>query len=394
MVHSVNLRKKVIGKNRYSLYLDFYPAILLHDGEELTRRKFLKRFVFSEVVKGKDGVSRKIKLSATEKLHNSETMLWAEQVRQKWDNEINKPEIYTGHEKEQLKIRQQGEKDFVEYFKTLVDKRKGNNFQNWQSSFKYFSDFVDNKLKFSKLNLELCEEFKEYLLTTPSRKSAKALLKINSAKSYFDKFKAVLKAAYKYEYLQTDLNSRVDSIKEEETHRVYISKEQLDLLAKADCENEVVKQASLFSALTGIRYSDIEKLIWKDVTSYKNEGYDLKFTQQKTGGAETLPISLETFKLLGKEKLPNEKVFHGLKYTDCIKTSRVFSNWLAAAGISSDFTFHCFRHTFAVLQLIEGTDIYVLSKMLGHKFIKTTQIYAKVVDSKKREAAERIKLDY
>ena len=72
----------------------------------------------------------------------------------------------------------------------------------------------------------------------------------------------------------------------------------------------------------------------------------------------------------------------------------VFKMWLQDAGITKNITFHSFRHTFATLQLEMGTDLYTVSKMLGHKSIKTTQIYAKVVDKKKVEAAGRIKLTW
>ena len=54
--------------------------------------------------------------------------------------------------------------------------------------------------------------------------------------------------------------------------------------------------------------------------------------------------------------------------------------------------FHCFRHTFATLQLANGTDIYTVSKMLGHTNVRTTQIYTKVVDKKKESAADAIKI--
>lgn len=55
--------------------------------------------------------------------------------------------------------------------------------------------------------------------------------------------------------------------------------------------------------------------------------------------------------------------------------------------------FHVARHTFATLQMFLGTDIFTVSKMLGHREIKTTQIYTKIVDEAKRQAANRIKLD-
>ena len=55
--------------------------------------------------------------------------------------------------------------------------------------------------------------------------------------------------------------------------------------------------------------------------------------------------------------------------------------------------FHCFRHSFATNQLTEGTDLYIISKMMGHTDIRTTQIYTKVVDPKKEQAADAIKLD-
>ena len=61
--------------------------------------------------------------------------------------------------------------------------------------------------------------------------------------------------------------------------------------------------------------------------------------------------------------------------------------------LASPCIFHCFRHSYATLQLAGGTDIYTVSKMLGHTNVRTTQIYAKVVDAKKENATKRITLD-
>lgn len=104
-----------------------------------------------------------------------------------------------------------------------------------------------------------------------------------------------------------------------------------------------------------------------------------------------MPISEQAYKLLGKAGPANEMVFNGLVYSSWVN-SQLFK-WLVKAGITKDISFHCFRHSFAVLQLSLGTDIYTVSKMLGHRELKTTQIYAKVIDQTKRDASEKIILD-
>lgn len=66
--------------------------------------------------------------------------------------------------------------------------------------------------------------------------------------------------------------------------------------------------------------------------------------------------------------------------------------WLQKAGITKHMYFHCFRHTYATLQVAKGTDIYVLTKMMPHKNVSTTQSYADMVNEKKRAVVDRISL--
>jgi integrase len=114
------------------------------------------------------------------------------------------------------------------------------------------------------------------------------------------------------------------------------------------------------------------------------------FTQQKTKGVEYIPISDQAYELCGECRNPINIVFEGL--TDPSWISRPFKKWVEAAGITKHITFHCARHTFVALQLTNGTDIYTVRKMLGHNNVKTTQIYVKVVDEKKKKAANAIKI--
>ena len=379
MVIKVKLRQKSITANRQSLYLDFYPAITNPDTGEPTRREFLNMYIYD---KPKDWI---------QKQHNKETSQIAEQIRQKRENNLNKPEIYTEYEKEQLRIKELGEQNFVAYFKTLANKRKASNHDNWISAYNYLETFTNGNLKFADLNENFCNGFKEYLLTVKSNKSAKITLSQNSAVSYFNKVKAALKQAYKDGYLQTDLNAKIESVKQVDTRREVLTIEELNSLVKTECKNPLLKRAALFSALTGLRHSDVIKLVWDEIEYINNEGYILKITTQKTKSVENIPISEQAFNLLGERKEPTKKVFEGLKYS--AYENKLLYQWIEAAGITKDIKFHCFRHTYAVLQLSKGTQITTLQKLLTHKDLKTTMIYAKVLDQTKREATEKIKLD-
>lgn len=379
MAIKVKLRQKPISKGRKSLYLDFYPPIPHPETGEPTRREFLGLYIYN---KPKNPIEKK---------DNFETLQIGESIKQKRENFLNKPEIYSQYEKEQLRIKELGQMCFVTYFKKLAFKRKNSNHNNWVSALKYLETFTNGSLKFSDLNESFLEDFKEYLLTTKSNKSDKTTLSQNSAVSYFNKVKAALKQAYKDGILQNDLNSKISPIKAEETRREYLTIEELNKLVKTPCNNEVMKRAALFSALTGLRFSDIQKMTWSELAYVEGDGHYVKFTQQKTKGVEDLQISEQAYSLLGEPKDLQTKVFDGLEYS-AYHNKHLFQ-WIGAAGITKDITFHCFRHTFATLQLFNGTDIYTVSKMLGHKDLKTTQIYAKIVDEAKRTASNKIRLD-
>lgn len=384
MATKVKLRQKPISKGRKSLYLDFYPPILNTDTGKNTRRDFLGLYLFSKPK------------SSLEKEHNTETLKIGESIRQKRENFLNKPEIYSQYEKEQLRLKELSEQCFIEYFKKLANKRKTSNYDNWIAALNYLEDFTNGNLKFANLNEKFLNDFKEFLLTTKSKKSSKTTLSQNSAVSYFNKVKAALKQAFHEGIIQTDLNAKIKPIKAAETRREYLTIEELNKLVKTPCSNDLLKRAALFSALTGLRFSDIQKMNWDELEYIKGQGYFLNFNQKKTKGVEVLPISEQAYSFTegsgNPQDMPKDQpVFEGLKYS--AYHNKYLFQWIGAAGITKDITFHCFRHTFATLQLFNGTDIYTVSKMLGHKDLKTTQGYAKIVDRTKRIAADKIQLE-
>ena len=128
---------------------------------------------------------------------------------------------------------------------------------------------------------------------------------------------------------------------------------------------------------------------WGEITETDGK-YTLKYTIQKTSKYDELPISEQAIQLCGERRNPDELVFDGLIYS--AYANKALAQWIGAAGITRDITFHCFRHTFATLQLASGTQITTIQKMLGHKNIGTTLVYAKTLEEAKREAADKIKI--
>lgn len=363
----VTLRKKKISKGMISLYLDFYPAIPDPKNQgKYTRREFLNIHLHEKPA------------DVFEKEANKNREDLAKQIRINRENEVNKLEVYSDFERERLEIKRLGDRDFIDYFsKNLKD-------PTYKGTFSKLLSFAPKGLKFADLTEKLCNDFRAYLI------DPKTSLAPNSAKIYFDRFKTILKTAYKEGYLLSDINAKIQGLGFEETERQYLTLEELDLLVETPCSNEAFKRMALFSALTGMRWSDIVKLQWKEVHN-TSDGYSIHFRQKKTKGVEVLPITDQAYSLLGNMKNENGNVFDTIPKSTAIE---ILKRWVNTAGLKKHITFHSFRHTFATLQLSKGTDIYKVSKLLGHRELSTTQVYAKIVDKSKREAVERIVLNF
>jgi integrase len=286
---------------------------------------------------------------------DNETIRIAEIIRNNRQNELDKANIYTEAEAELLKAKERSRGDFIQYFKQLSDEKKGSNQDNWSTALEHLKNYIRKSdkadtIRFCDITLHWCEGFKNYLLTVETRRHK--ILATNTAASYFVKFKTALKSAYRYGYLPKDINGDLKSIKEVETHREFLTLDELNMLVEAPCTNEVLKRAALFSALTGLRHSDIIKMKWGEIRE-TNGLFTLKYTIQKTNKYEELPISVQAVQLCGERKEPEALVFDGLHCS--AYANKALAQWLGAAGITRNVTFHCFRHTFATLQLASGT---------------------------------------
>jgi integrase len=325
---------------------------------------------------------------------DQEIMLYADGVRKLRQREYDNADLYSDTETAQAEQKDRLQQNFIEYFKKAATKRHANSSTsiqtNWNRTLDFLKQFAGDTLLFSQINNKMAEDFKRFLLSAPCGGNRSGTISHNTAATYFSIFKAALKQAFVDGYLQTDLSAKIKGIQEQESRREYLTVEELNTLASTPCERDVMKRAALFSALTGLRHCDIQKLQWKEI-SMNGAHAQLHFTQQKTKGVEYMPISEQALQLCGTPRQPEQLVFEDLP--DPAWISKPLKRWIEAAGITKPITFHVARHTYATLQLSSGTDIYTVSKMLGHTNVKTTQIYAKVVDEKKNKAAQAIQLN-
>lgn len=384
MIYKVSLLKRPkTDRSKLSLVLDVYPPIFDETkGKDIRKRKSLKKWIYDSP-KGKE-----------QKDHNKRALDFAELLRRKYEDELNKPEIYSELEREKLEHTKKGQQSFNLYFKKMQRGRNKTDYDKWITAYKHFETFAGENVLFNEINKPFCESFKKYLLTTTKTRNKK-LLNQNSAASYFNKFKYSLKQAFEEGILDIDYGRRSRAIQEVRTEREYLTEKEVEKLLETDCEYPVFKRAALFSIYSGLRHIHITKLKWSDVNlDYEKQDYTVTYFEEKgrgrnsRGRKEKQYIDKYCITFLGEKSNPDDLVFSGLGE---INKYKITPQWVKEAGINRHITFHAFRHTYAMLLLNNGADPYGVSKSMGHKNLNTTEIYVHQLDELKKRTANKIK---
>lgn len=360
----VTLRKKKGVKT--SLYLDIY-----NNGKR--KFEYLKLYLYNKPK------------TPIEKNHNRETLILAENIAAQ--RQLQLQNDHYGFNK-----TENGNLSFLSYFEAQMEKRADSqgNYGNWKSTLNYLKIFSKGDILFSQVSPSFLERFKTYLLKEVKNKKGKNLSQ-NSSLSYFNKVRATINQAHREGIIQSNPVKAVKGIKEREVEIEFLTEKEIKKLKNTEFEIPVLKNAFLFSCYTGLRFSDVKKLKWGNVHfSPENDQHYIRYRQKKTDRPETLPIPDIALEFCGEKLQADELVFTDLKYSD--HNNKKLRLWMQKAGIPKHITFHSSRHTNAILHLTKGTDIYTVSKLLGHKNIKTTERYAKVVDSMKTYAIKKLDL--
>lgn len=283
------------------------------------------------------------------------------------------------------------QQSFIDYMQQIIEEKRKtdgkSNVSTWESVLIHLQRFAGgHQLSFANFDTTLLQDFRIYLTTTAVTKSGKKLSS-NTASTYFNKVRAALNQAFHEGIIRRNPVNEVKTIKPEQNKRQYLLEDELKAAYQAECRYEVLKRAFLFGCTTGLRWSDIHKLKWQDV--FLSDGVNrITFNHKKNRKLQYLDLPKDAIKLMGEPEAPETRVFKGLKYSTYANVAIL--QWMLRAGITKHITFHCARHTFAVRLLTNGADIYTVSKLLGHSELKTTQIYADIIESKRKEAMESL----
>ena len=321
---TVTLRTRPLKKNMLSFYLDYYPGYRDKESMKVIRHESLGIYIYAEP---KNQREQNFNAVMSEK---------AEAIRcRRFESIVN--ERYDFFDKSKMKG------DFLAYYKKTLRKHD----QKWEFVYLHFFNFVGGKCSFEEIDVDLCNKFREYLLNAKQLRRPERPISRNSAVGYWSTFRGFLKILYRNKLIHSNVNDFLDKIEPEDVVKDYLSVDELYRLAETPCKIPVLKTASLFSCLTSLRISD------------------------------------EALQLIGYSPEKTGLVFKGLKRC---WTQYPMKEWIRAAGITKNITFHQRRHTFATLALTAGVDIYTTSQLLGHANIRHTQRYAQIINSKKDHA--------
>ncbi|MCC6864556.1 MAG: site-specific integrase [Ignavibacteria bacterium] len=269
--------------------------------------------------------------------------------------------------------------NFVEYFEKMANERDRKNCKVYKNTLNYLRKYTKYTIQIGQINENWIAEFQRYMLKYVSQ---------NSVWVYMNTLKAGINKAYREKLIQVNpLHYFRENVKRVETKKEFLTIKEIETLNNTKCGNEDVRRAFLFSCFTGLRISDVRNLEWEDV---KEDMID--FRQKKTKGYEYLPLSKTAVDILNFNdgnihKLRTGKIFDLLSkdYANVI-----VKEWVKRAGITKKITYHNSRHTFATMLLSQGVDIFTVSKLLGHCNVRVTQVYAKIIDSVKEEAVNKL----
>lgn len=274
---------------------------------------------------------------------------------------------------------QENNSSFISFFRQEVmnSSLKDSTKRNHLSTLMLLQEFKKN-ITFSDLTFELISSF-EYFLQLKGYHT-------NTIAKHMKHLKRHVNIAINKEYIEIQKYAfRKYKIKTIENKHTHLVPEELERLENLILSGRYVKlqkslDAFLFCCYAGMRYSDFINLSSENFVDINQETW-LIYKSVKTGTEVRLPLYLlfsgKGIAILNKYRDNLEDFFH-LRDNSNVNKDLIIITRLA--GLSKRISFHTARHTNATLLIYNGINITTVQKLLGHKSVKTTQVYTNVMD--------------
>ena len=280
-----------------------------------------------------------------------------------------------------------------------VDKLVGKDFaagtaERYKTAKKHINDYILKEYKVKDIPIKDVDHkfitgFEYYLKTT--RKCAH-----NSAIKYITNFKKIIRIAYANDWISKDPFLHWKA-KLKIVDREFLTENELQKLVEKEfgiVRLNQVKDIFVFCCFTGLAYADVKKLTKNDIVIGIDGQKWIKTKRAKTDTRSNIPILSIPQAIIDKYKTHQESFDTELllPVLSNQKMNAYLKEIADLCGINKNLTFHLARHTFATtVTLTNGVSIESVSKMLGHKSLKTTQHYAKIIDKKVSEDMNQLR---
>ena len=271
----------------------------------------------------------------------------------------------------------------INFEKMIGIKYSYGSYKNYKTTLKYLIEFIPifykkKDIPLTEVDYKFCDAFFSFLTTTKACKN-------NGANKQIQRVKKIINYAIRLGYIvSSNMGTYTLSFKPAKRSALtLIELGKLESLSLERKDLERVRDIFIFQCYTGLSYIDIKRLEHKHIYVDDKEELWIKMERQKTGGSFSIPLLKPALRLLQAYKIlyPDEDmVFPVLSNQKMNNHLKILQE---LASISKNLSTHIARHTFATtITLSNNVPIETVSRMLGHTTIRTTQIYAKVLDTK------------
>ena len=277
----------------------------------------------------------------------------------------------------------------------MVRVLKAGTMKNYYTTEKYLRRFLTKKRKVNdmylkQVNFRFITDFEHYLRDYKDSKKQHAMNN-NGVMKHLERFKKIINLAVKLEWMAKNPFDQFQ-LKYDRYERHYLTERELELLENTHYTNERlerVKDCFIFSCYTGLSYIDVKELTVDQIARGIDNRHWIFTKREKTDETVKVPILPKAMDIL--EKYRDSQMETLLPLSSNQKTNSYLKEIAMDCGIRKNLTFHVARHTFATtVMLSNGVPIETVSKLLGHTKLSTTQIYARVVETKISEDIQNL----